>query len=318
VDAKQEIKALIAGNDTREAINRLKQITLDTQLYNDVLQQSAKYEQYEQDKIQGVETSSTLNIALNRINQSLLLIADQLENMSSSPSDKKQLSTKEPPAVGNNKNLWVYLGAVAIVLFFLGLAESLNFINFFPNGEERVTETLTVLIHGKAGKDDIVLPNRGVVYLIYGDAKIPEQINNEGEATFKQIPSVFFARDAKVEILFEDPQGEPYRVANRDTLYDLKRASHIAVAVVLEGMDQVVGVVKDFETGAAIDSAIVRVFGKETYSNAYGEFVLDIPESQQKQFITLRAFKEGYQSWELADIPTTTDQEIIIPLKKLQ
>lgn len=187
--------------------------------------------------------------------------------------------------------------------------------DLFSSGD-KAANTVSVLVHGKKGKDDLVLPNRGIVYLIYGDAKIPEQINNEGEATFKQIPERFFSPNAKVEILFEDPEGEPYRVANRDTFYNLKHQTYISIMVVLEGMDQISGIVEDFETGKPIDSVMVRVFGKTIYSNQFGEFTLDIPEAQQKQFITLRAFKAGYKDWELKDIPTTNNQEITIPLKK--
>jgi len=51
------------------------------------------------------------------------------------------------------------------------------------------------------------------------------QINNEGEATFKQIPNVFFTPSAKVEIQFKAPKGEPYRAIVPDSLYNLKNNS---------------------------------------------------------------------------------------------
>ena len=69
----------------------------------------------------------------------------------------------------------------------------------------RQSNSVTVLVHGVEGKDQLVLPSRGFVKLIYGDAIVSEQINNEGEATFKQIPEDFFLAHSNIEIIFERP-----------------------------------------------------------------------------------------------------------------
>ncbi len=314
MDSISRLKTLIAENKTKEAISELLRLTKDTKLSDKVIQQSAKLTQYEEEKLAGIHSVDALNIMRNRINNSLLSIIEQLQT----PDEELLEESRETESrKANQKSLWQYITAAAVIIGILGsLAEVFNFINIFPDKNSGATHTVTVLVHGKEGKDDLVLPNRGIVYLIYGDAKIPEQINNEGEATFKQIPERFFAPDAKVEILFEDPEKEPYRVAHRDTSYELKQQSYISLLVVLEGMEQIRGVVEDFETGEPIDSARVRIFGKAVYSNQDGEFTLDIPEGEQKQFITLKASKEGYEDWSLKDIPTTTNQEITIPLKK--
>lgn len=310
--SKTELKELISAGRTEKAISRLLEITSNTDWYNEVIQQSAKYEQYQQLKRQGTQSTSDLNVAISRINESLLQIIDKLP--SSSEFNEKVISKDLPE---RKKTLWRYIAAASIIIGILGsLAEFLNYINIVPNGKSPTgSYTVTVLVHGKEGKDDLILPNRGVVYLIYGDAKIPEQINNEGEATFKQIPADFFEPTAKVEILFQDPKGEPYRVAYPDSLYTLKQKEHIALQVVLLGMDQISGIVENFETGKPIEGANVRIHGVDTDSNEYGEFTLNIPIDKQKQFITIRAYKEGYQGWEMKDVPTTTGREIKIPLK---
>lgn len=310
----EKLKILITQNKTKQVIVELKALTKDTSLYDEVIQQAAKLNQYETDKRAGTHSSGALDIKRNRIDQSLLSIIEELQTTDKNASRevKQRVDGKE-----NTKSLWQYITAAAIIIGILGsLAEVANFINIIPNKSIGTAHTVTVLVHGKDGKDQLVLPNRGLVYLVYGDAKIPEQVNNKGLAIFNQIPERFFSTDAKVEIFFEDPKGEPYRVAHRDTTYDLKYQTYIPLLVKLEGMEQIKGKVEDFETGDALDSVAIRLFGKTVLSNVFGEFILDIPEDEQRQFITLSASKDGYQKWEDSNIPTTTNQLITIPLKK--
>lgn len=321
---KQEIKNLLAQNKTKEAINKLLKFTKSQSIHNEVIQQSAKFKQYESTKRLGTESVADLNIALSRIHNALLSIVDQLptlelqSNKVHNESNTNSQSEDMEKPISSSTKIWKYITAAAVIIGIFGsLAEILNFIDIFPNKEpQSSTNTVTVLVHGKEGKDDKVLPNRGIVYLIYGNAKIPEQINNEGEATFKQIPETFFANDASVEISFEDPEGEPWKVAYRDSSYQLEKEKSIYLQVNLQGMEEIKGIVKDFETGEFLEGVVVRVFGKETHTDKYGQFILEIPEKERKQFITIRASKEGYENWELSNIPTTTDQETIIPMKK--
>lgn len=321
---KDKLKTLIAQNKTNQVIAELLALTKDTDLSDEVVQQSGKFAKYEQEKRLGTHSKEELDISLSRVNNALLSIIDELP-ISSEQSPQKTMNTNTKDATNTNeeetpkKSLWQYILAAGVIIGILaGLAELTGYSlrDLFGEASIPKTSSVTVLVHGKEGKDKLVLPNRGIVYLVYGDAKIPEQINNKGIAVFNQIPEHFFSPEAKVELLFEDPKKEPYRVAIRDTLYDLKLQTYIPLMVILEGMEQISGIVEDFETGKPIDSAMVRIFGTETYSNQFGEFTLNIPEDKRKQFITLRAFKKGYKNWELNDIPTTTEQEIAIPLKK--
>ncbi|MCB9053661.1 MAG: carboxypeptidase regulatory-like domain-containing protein [Lewinellaceae bacterium] len=213
---------------------------------------------------------------------------------------------------------WRYVTAAAVIIGILGgLAEVLNFINPFPVAIVTPdSDTVTVLAHGPAGKDDLVLPNRGVVKLIYGDAIISKQINNEGEATFKQVPERFFQPDARVEILFHDPEGEPYRAVHHDSLYQLNRGEYIALPVKLQGLGQIRGIVKDSRSGDPVEGVRVSVHQDVyTFSNQYGEYSLQIPPEKQAKFQTIRAYKEGYESFEQANVPVQTGREIPIFLK---
>ena len=140
-----------------------------------------------------------------------------------------------------------------ILLTFMGLVFTLSVfsIYFYYSASSRVsTYSLTVLVHEQQGKDKLVLPNRGKVKLLFGDAIVEETLNSKGEATFKQLPAVFFAPDNFVEIQFFDPEGEPYRAVNPESLYTQRSGSYLALPVTLYGLAHLHGIVKDLLRGS--------------------------------------------------------------------
>lgn len=308
---KEKIRQLIAEGKTKRAIQELQQITSelddqdDQELHEEALMQAARHEAYAREKRMGTSSAEEQRLALAQINEAILHIADRL------PDSTRQVSFL------TRRKWWEWVIAAGIIVGILGgLAEvtGVNLTTLFTKNNT-ASNTVTVLAHGPGGKDDLVLPSRGIVKLIYGDAIVSKQINNEGEATFKQISDAFFAKDARVEILFEDPEDEPYRALRNDSLYRLERGKYVALEVKLYGLERLKGIVKDFHTGAAIEGAIVRVQGEETTSNAYGEFTLDLPESKQDKYQTIRAYHPDYQDYEMAQVPTQTQREIPIMMK---
>lgn len=305
---KRQLRALIAEGKTARAINELLLITerLDDQdFHNEALMQAARHETYAREKRLGASSAEEQGLALAQINHALLEIVERLPD-----------GARRPGFIARRK-WWEWVVAASVVAAMLGgLAEvtGLNLKDLFSR-TGTAANTVTILVHGPGGKDDKVLPSRGIVKLIYGDAIVPEQINNEGEATFKQISDSFFAKDARVEILFEDPEGEPYRAVRNDSLYQLTRGRYIALEVKLYGLERLKGIVKDFNTGKAIEGAKVRVQGEEATSNAYGEFTLDLPEDKQEKYQTIRAYHSDYQDYEMAKVPTQTQREIPVLMK---
>lgn len=206
-----------------------------------------------------------------------------------------------------------FIGTISTVLVLLALFSLYQFV-LKPAINQRSSQ-VTVLIHEETAKDKLVLPNRGQVKLIYGDANVVETINAKGEATFKQIPPEFFGEDATVEILFMDPEGEPYRAINPDSVYKITRGKYISLAVKLFGLDAISGIVTDFITGDPVEGVRVSISGIEAFTNKYGEYTLSIPVNKQQKFQTVRAFKEGYELFELNDIPVQTQQEVPIKIE---
>lgn len=208
----------------------------------------------------------------------------------------------------NQKNTFRVLISIIIFTFLTAI---LSLSLYEPDSPSQVT----VLVHSEKGKDDLVLPSRGKVKLLYGDAIVLETINEKGEATFKQIPPKFFSLKEKTTILFFDPQGEPYRVLNPDSLYQLSKNQYISLTVKLFGLNELRGVVKDFETGDPIPDVRVSIQEISVLTNQYGEYKLSIPEENQQKFQTVRAYKDGYEYFEQKDVPIQTDSECPILMK---
>ena len=263
-----------------------------------------QYADFSQDYSQGINTLiETLNLnkeVAGKLSNAYFTKSKKLKSLIPKNSNKTSFLTK-------NK-FWALSFVIIVIVIFL---DKLNVFSSQLNS----SNSLTVLVFDESGKDKLVLPNRGQVKLIYGDANVVETINSKGEATFKQIPDNFFKSNSKVEIIFNDPEGEPYRSVYKDSLYQLAKGEYVSLPVKLFGLEKVNGITKDFITGEPIDSVRVVIAGIPVFSNAYGEFSLNIPKEKQQKFLTIRAFKSGYELYEINDVPIQTNQELPIVLK---
>ncbi len=210
--------------------------------------------------------------------------------------------------------------AFIIIILFMLLVFSISVYTIvqFHSGRSGVSAQVTVLVHGEKGRDHLVLPGRGRVKLLFGDANIVETTNDKGEATFKQIPKEFFDSKATVEIHFLDPEGEPYYAENPDSLYRLTHGKYIALPVKLYGIGSIRGIVKDFNTGRPVEGVRISIRGIGAFSDSYGEYTLEIPPEHQRKFQSVRAFKEGYEHFELTNVPVQTENELPILIKPIK
>jgi hypothetical protein len=100
-----------------------------------------------------------------------------------------------------------------------------------------------------------------------------------------------------------------------DSVYTLRRDGAVRITVKLFGLDKLSGIVKDFNTGDPLDDVRISVNGQETFTNQNGEFALSLPDDKQKKFQTVRAAREGYQMFELNNVPVQTGMELPILMK---
>ncbi|PHI19813.1 hypothetical protein CEQ90_11365 [Lewinellaceae bacterium SD302] len=314
---KRQLKEKVARGRVKEVLDELLAQTEGMTIHNDLLQLTSRFNRMAHNRRNGTVNPSTTDITENQITQALLGLIDELEELNL-PSERlvaSRTSSSRRPAAAPTA-WWPYVVKIGVVVAIVaGIVATLKHLGYLGEEGGPLSRSMTVLVHSPEGKDKLVLPNRGRVYLIYGEAKVGETINAKGEATFKQINEAYFKEDARVELLFEDPEGEPYRARFPDSAYQLKAGQYLSLEVVLEGMETVEGIVKDFVSGAPLDSVEIRIPGQSFFTNAYGEFSLDLPPSRQSQFIDFTLTKEGYQRKELTQVPTTTEQFQRISMK---
>jgi hypothetical protein len=310
-EIKQQVEHWIMRGELGKAIELLlEKGELPADRREEVMAISGRYQRLLKGKVTGIFRFQEDSITENQISESLLSVLRYPEGQAY--PEEQTVNQRIPQRV----LWWKAITSIGIVVGLVAALTTIlvNFPRIFGAPEVK-SYSLTVLAHGPKGTDDIVLPNRGIITLVYGNAVVSEQINNQGEAVFAELPERFFATDAKVKIQFADALKEPYRAIYPDSLYSLSNGDHIDLAVKLFNLDKLKGIVRDFVTGDPMDSVRVSIDGLSTYSNAFGEFRFVIPDSLQRQFQTIRAQREGYGFYELHDVPVQTEAEVVIVMK---
>ncbi len=156
------------------------------------------------------------------------------------------------------------------------------------------------------------MSGQGKVVLDFGTTREEEPINQEGEATFKELPSKFIGKEVHVSI--HHPQ--PYFPTLRDTIYKLEKGKSIYLEIELTGIHNIKGTILDFETEKPLDSVRVSVQNIAAYTDNYGWFKLDIPSELQAKFLRVHFYKESYRMETIDSIAPHTKQEIELSLHK--
>lgn len=242
-----------------------------------------------------------------------------LEWSISNQAAKDQKSIVGEEAVNKeNKSLeqrawsWV-LAAGVIVALFAGIAEISGFNLKDLFGDSSIDSfSVTVLVHGKEGRDDRILRKQGEVVLDFGTTREEAPIDDEGEATFKELPLGYVGEKATISI--DHPQ--PYFPTDRNAEYTLEQGKAIYLEVELAGMDKVQGRVLDFQTEEPLDSVRVSYRDVATYTDDFGWYELEIPPDMQTKFVRLNFYKTGYKMQDIDSIAPHTQQEIGILLER--
>jgi hypothetical protein len=221
-----------------------------------------------------------------------------------------------PQKSGPRRRAWRWVVTAGVVVALLaGLAEISGFTlrELFGNASVE-SFTATVLVHGKAGKDDRILRNEGEVVLDFGTTRTEATIDDDGEATFKEIPIGYVGKTVGISI--DHPQ--PYFPIDRSAEYVLEANEAIYLEVALMGTDRVQGRVLGFQSEEPLDSVRVSYHDIATHTDVYGWYELIIPPEQQAKFIRLTFYKSGYQMLSIDSIAPHTGQEVSILLEKRQ
>lgn len=222
--------------------------------------------------------------------------------------------TKAKPKTTIKQRIWQwFLTTGAIVALLAGLAEFTGYsLKDVLSGRNVESFSVTVMVHGKEGKDDRILRNQGKVVIHIGTDIREATINEKGEATFKQIPIGFLNQLALITI--DHPQ--PYSPTERDIEYQLEDGKAIYLETELTGLNRITGLILDFDTERPLDSVRVSYDGNVAFTNEFGEFELEISERSRDKFIKVNFYKKGYKIEQLDSIAPHLKQPIGLSLKK--
>lgn len=311
---KKELRNLIAKGKTEQTIQQLLAHTKSTDLHKSVVMQSAKYQNYKEASINGLLSHEEDKTTLANINHSLLLIIEKLKELEEKSPEHKKEKNKQP--VKRKKDTWKIIGYIALVIGILaGIAEfsgySIRDI-ILGNNKQSDSFSVTVLVHGKEGRDQLILKNQGEVILDIGGDRKERHINHQGKAIFLELPGKYENETALISVV----HPQPYFPVERDKEYQLTPNKVIYLPIKLTGLNKIKGLVIDAESESPLDSVRVSVENVATYTDEFGWFELDIPQEKQAKFVRVTFLKDGYIMEPLDSIAPHTNQEIQIALQK--
>ncbi|MCB9292152.1 MAG: hypothetical protein H6559_03320 [Lewinellaceae bacterium] len=210
------------------------------------------------------------------------------------------------------------LASLLIVIIIIIVSQRDGFdqtFNFFSKSkfEKKDSYSLTVFVHGKRSRNDLVLKKVGFVEITYGTKKARESIDEKGQAIFNEIPNRFFDENARVYINVQDTNGEPYKSLYPDSLYELNVGEPIYLPVTLSGLDLVFGTV--IWNDEPLEGVIVSAGRIRDTTDKLGNYNLQFPENVQKQQQQVMFFKPGFKLIKKNAYPQTQKSLDIIMIK---
>ena len=148
-------------------------------------------------------------------------------------------------------------------------------------------KAITILVHGKAGNDILVMKGHGFVVMQINGSKNREPIDYQGLAKFSNL-----RMGDSFRLSIDD--SEPYKVRKRDSTYTVGNQYEISLEVYLEGIQSIFGFVR--YNDAPLPSVRVSYMTVDTTTDYLGRFVLNIPDSLQRQGYYLNFDKKGFKS----------------------
>ncbi len=205
-------------------------------------------------------------------------------------------------------NLGIVLGGAVVLPFVLFFT---NPIGQFKPDRCNPKTSVTVFVHGKKGKQDMILRQKGYVIMDVNDERKKESINENGQAFFQNLS---VGDSVRLEIDF----SEPYKAIHPDSAYVILPNGNIYLAVSLEGIDNVRGMV--LYNDAPLNGVTVKLIGKTgdlfDTTGKTGDFSFSIPEKMQTSEYTVWFMKDGFKARSAPAFPQTGAPLNIVMEKK--
>lgn len=216
-------------------------------------------------------------------------------------------SSKSAKLTMDVKNISIFLGGGVVLPFILFFT---NPIGSFKTDQCDARIALNIMVHGRNGKQDIVLREGKVNMIHNGETKV-ESIDEKGVAHFRNL----LVGD---KVSLEVDYSAPYRSVYKDSVFTVTEEGIIYLEVALQGIDRVKGKVIDFQTESPLEKVVVSLDELRDTTDATGYFSITIPENLQnpRGEYKLWFLKEGYRSVSKNAFPQT-GQAVEISMEKI-
>lgn len=199
------------------------------------------------------------------------------------------------------------VGAVAVPVSLCVLRP----IDHFKSNACNINLGITVFVHGKKGKQDMILRQQGYVIMDINGERKRSEINDNGQAFFQNLHE---EDKVKLDIDF----SEPYRSMKPDSIYIIHVDSNIYLPVVLLGINHVSGTV--MFNDMPLNGVVVKLKGATDNlldtTNQTGDFKFNIPEELQKKEYEVWFIKDGFRTRKHNVFPQTGASLDIVMEKK--
>ena len=171
--------------------------------------------------------------------------------------------------------------------------------------------SVTVFVHGKKGKQDLILRQQGYVIMNIKDEMKKVSINENGQAFFQNLG---VGEGVHLNIDF----SEPYKSLYPDSTYIIQPNGDIYLAVALEGLNKVHG--KVLFDDSPLAGVTVNLPTKDSNflvtTSVTGDFSIDIPEKMQTKTYKVWFIKDGYKAKSYNAYPETGQPMMVVMEKK--
>lgn len=184
-----------------------------------------------------------------------------------------------------------------------------------PSAIKRCGSAFSVPVYVRAlhPGDTQAIQEEGEVVMELPEGEIKSTLNHDGEAIFKSIPADM--ANKRVRITLRHPQ--PYEIMKPDSTYLLLPEQAIYIKAKIKGLDKLYGNIVN-ESNMPMDSVRVSIMQVSTFTDRYGDFLLNIPEPIQQKFHVVECYKEGFEKYTRAYVPIHTPEEFKVTLIKIK
>lgn len=326
----QNLRHLLGKDELKPVIQELSALLKNNQQLDEVIQQSARWNEVKRQIRLGVIDYEEANLTKNQIRAGLLGLLEEIEDNIAIPelakevdqyikgiSGKNIVSGSTISAGGNvtigdqyqtvtesktSRNVRVFL-LVFVPIIAIGAA-----VLFYQYRQMQQPLSLAVSLENLTPNPNLSFKG-GKITLVYGGKPEPKAIDRGEEIVFRGIPANY--RREQVQVKFE-ADG----FASIDTTIHLNHENLILPIRRDDTYARLFGVVSDEATLLPLEGVIIKVQDLLTKTDENGIFDLSIPFEKQRLQQRLSVTKKGYRPLDRTE-PVVKNAETLINLQKI-